>query len=331
MIKNFKNMTKILAIATIISVSFLYLLSNFSVEFSSMLGYADETLLLKKQAFYLLAGLVTYVGVTQLKTFKWFNRIGAFIFVSSFILLLMMLEVIHSLAPLIEVTRIFIKLGFITLEPIYFFMLGSIWFISYIYEKQNLRNTNLSIVILMVFVAVVSYFTHDYAAFLLIELLLVSLIFYINGLSKIVLGAILALITAVVLFILVAPHRLSRLQSWLDTSHQEISKNPLDESRLFLFNNSIGVPTLLTIIVLFVVLIYFIVKKESSNEGTKLFSVGVALVIGINLFLNILATSGYLPVHAPSLFFYSYGFSISLVSFLMIALLNINDNSKVLK
>jgi len=55
------------------------------------------------------------------------------------------------------------------------------------------------------------------------------------------------------------------------------------------------------------------------------------LLIGIDLFLNIIATSGYLPIHTPSLFFYSYGLSISVISFLMIALLSIDDNTKTLK
>ena len=324
-------MTKILAIATIISVLFLYLLSHFSVEFSSMFGFTDETLLVKKQVLYLLASLVTFAGVTQLKNSKWFNRTGAFIFVSSVILLLLMLVVPNSYAPLVDAKKLFISFGSITLQPIYFFMLGVIWFVSYMYEKQTLKSTNLSILILMVFAALISYFTHDYAAFLLIELLLLSLIFYINGLSKLLLGTTFALATSVALFILAAPHRLSRLQSWLHASHPEISKNPLDESSLFFLYNNLGAFALLTIIAFFVVLIYFIIKKESSNEGTKLFSVGVALVIGINLFLNILAALEYLPIHAPSLFFYSYGLSISVVSFLMIALLNINNSIKVLR
>ncbi len=324
-------MTKILTIATIISVSYVYLLSSFSVEFSSMFGFADETMLLKKQVLYLLAGLVTFIGVTPLKTSKCFNCIGAFVFVSSVILLLLMLVVPHSFAPLIDAKKLFISFGSITLQPIYFFMLGAIWFISYIYEKQTIKNTNLSIIILMFFTAFISYFSHDYSAFLLIELLLLSLIFYINGLSKFLLGTILAFITSVTLFILSAPHRLSRLQSWLDASHLEISKNLLDESSLFFLYNSLGEPMLLTIIALFMALIYFIIRKGSSNEGTKLFSVGVVLFISIDLFLNILATSGYLPIHAPSLFFYSYGFSISIVSFLMIALLSINDNIKILR
>jgi len=331
MIKNLKSMTTIFAIATIISVSFLYLLTNSSIEFSSMFGYADETFLMNKQFLYLLAGLVTFVGVSQLKESKWFNSIGAFVFVSSIILLLLMLDVPHSFAPLIDAKKLFIRFGFITLQPIYFFMLGAVWFISYMYEKQTIRSTNLSILILMTFIAFISYFTHDYAGFLLIELVLLSLILYINGISKLVLCTILALTTAIVLFILTSPHRLSRLLSWLHASHPEISKNPLEESSLFFLYNSIGYPALLTIIALFVVFIYFIIKKESSNEGTKLFSIGVVLLIGIDLFLNILATSGYLPVHAPSLFFYSYGLSISMVSFLMIALLSIDTNTKVLK
>jgi len=267
-------MRTIFAVATILSVSFLYLLSNFSVEFSSMFGYADETFLLKKQFLFLLAGLVTFVGITQLNTSKWFNRVGAFIFASSAILLLLMLIVPHSFTPFIDAKILFINFGIITLQPIYFFMLGAIWFISYMYEKQSLKSTNQSILILMTFTAFISYFTHDYAAFLLIELLLLSLIFYINGLSKLLLGTILVLITAVALFILAAPHRLSRLQSWLHASQPEISKNLLDESSLFFLYNSIGLSALLIIIALFVALIYFIVKEESSDGNSKLFTVG---------------------------------------------------------
>ncbi len=324
-------MTTIFAIATIISVSFLYLLSNFSVEFSSMFGFTDETILLKKQFLYLLAGIVTFVSVTQLKSSKWFNRIGAFVFASSVILLLLMLVLPHSFVPLVEAKKLYMNFSSITLQPIYFFMLGAIWFISYMYEKKSLKNTNLSILILIVFTAVVSFFTHDYAAFLLIELLLISLVFYINGFSKLVFATILTITIAVVMFILTSPHRLSRLQSWLDTSHAEISKNPLDESSLLFLYNSMGTPILLTIIALFVLFIYFIIKKEYSNGNTKLFSISVVLLIGIDLFLNILATFGYLSIYAPSLFFYSYSFSISVISFLMIALLSIDDSTKPIK
>lgn len=315
-------MTIIFAIATIISISFLYLLSNCSLEFSSMLGFTNEMILLQKQFLYLLAGLVIFIGVVQLKSSKWFNRIGAFVFASSVILLFLMLIAPYSFVPLIDAKKLVISFGFITLQPIYFFMLGAIWFIGYMYERQSLKNTNLSILALMVFTALISFFTHDYAAFLLIELLFLALIFYINGISKLIFGTLLATTIAVILFILTSPHRLSRLQSWLDASHLEISKNPLDESSLLFLYNSIGLPTLLTIIILFLVLMYFIIKKVFLNESTKLFSVGVVLLIGIDLFLNILATLGYLPIHAPSLFFYSYGFSISVVSFLMIALLS---------
>ena len=319
-------MKTIISIILLLSTIYLYLIYGVSSQWSSKFAYSDSIYLLEKQLLYLLFGLITvaiFMRVKSLKSVVWFNRVGVSVFSLSLLMLLSMFFIPNSLAPVVDAQKLYIVLGGISIYPILFFAFGIVWLVNYLHNTTNIKNLNLTIIVVVVLSGFCTLSFHDYGMFLLLELLLVFLLFYINGVSKYLFGTIISIVLGVTFFILTSPHRLSRLQSWMGSLDPITTQNPLSFSGLTLLTNHFGVVISIFIVLLFGILIFSIIKRVTFNEKNKLFIVGVGSIFAISLGLNLMSLFGFLPVNPPPLFFFDYGLSLTVVSYLMIAMLGV--------
>jgi cell division protein FtsW (lipid II flippase) len=319
-------MKTIISTALLLSVVYLYLVYSISSEWSTMFGYSDSIYLLEKQLLYLLFGLITvaiFMRVKSLKSVVWFNRVGVSVFSLSLLMLLSMFFIPNSLAPIVDAQKLYIVLGGISIYPMLFFIFSIVWLLSYLHNTTSTKNLNLTIIGVVFLGGFFTLSFHDYGMFFLLELLLVFLLFHINGVSKYLFGTIIGIVLGVALFILTSPHRLSRLQSWMDSSDTITTQNPLSLSGLTLLTNNFGIAMSIFIVILFIFLIFNIVKRVTFNEKNKLFIVGIGSILAISLGLNLMSLFGFLPVNPPALFFFDYGLSLTVVSYLMIAMLGV--------
>jgi cell division protein FtsW (lipid II flippase) len=207
------------------------------------------------------------------------------------------------------------------MHPMLFLAFGIVWLVNCLSNTTSKKNLNLIMLGVVVLSGFFTLFFHDYGMFLLLELLLVFFLFYINGVSKYLFGTIISIVLGVALFILTSPHRLSRLQSWLDLLSSTTTQDSISLSGLTLFTNNFGTAMSIFIVLLFGILIFSIIKRVTFNEKNKLFIVGVGSIFVISLGLNLISSFGLLPVNPPPLFFFDYGLLLTVVSYLMIAML----------
>lgn len=318
-------MRTLISIAVLLSVTYLYLVYSVSPEWSTLFGFSDAMHLLKNQFIYLLVGFGVLVFVLKLKSPSWFDKIGMFLFGSSIIMLFSMFFLPNSLVPVVDEKKLYIVMGSLHIYPMFFFSLGMLWFTNYVHNSQIAKNFSLIMIGAIFLSGFFALSFHDYGMFLLLETVLIFLLFYTNGFSKYFVGSIIGVIVAIAAFIVTAPHRLSRLQSWLASSDVVATQNPLDLGSLVLLSKYFGTISLVLTVVFFSFFIYQIVKKVSFSEKYRLFNVGVIATITISLGFNLLNVFGLLPVTPPQLYFFDYGLSITVVSYLMISMLSYNN------
>jgi len=318
----------IISTAVLLSVTYLYLIYRVSPEWGTLFDFSDAMHLLKNQFIYLFVGFGILVFALKFKSPSLFNKIGLSVFILSIVMLVSMFFLPTSLVPQIDSKIIYIVLGGLHIYPILFFTFGMLWFINYLHISQNGKNFSLIIIGLMFLSGFFTLSFHDYGMFLLLEMVLISLLFYINGFSKYLIGSIIGVVVAIAAFIVTAPHRLSRLQSWLAHSDVVASQNNLDIDSLVLLTKYFGTISLVLIVVFFSFFIYQIVKKVSFDEKYKLFTIGIVASFAISLVLNLLNVFGLLPVASPPLYFFDYGLSITVISYLMIGMLDYSNVKK---
>ena len=318
-------MRTIISTAVLLSVVYLYLIYSISPQWSSLFGFSDAMHLLKNQFIYLLVGFGIFVLFMKLKSSIEFDKMGIFIFSISMVMLLSMFLLPNSIVPVVDEKKLYIIFGSLHIYPMLFFLMGTLWFINYIHNSQNTKNFSLIIVGLMFLSGFFTLSFHDYGMFLLLEMVLIFLLFYVNGFSKYFVGSIIGVIVAIATFTVTAPHRLLRLQSWFNSSGIVATQNPLDLGSLVLLTKYFGTISLVLLVVLFLFFIYQIVKKVSLSEKDRLFVVGITVSFIISLLLNLLNVFGLLPVTPPPLYFFDYGLSITAVSFLMIGMLGFSN------
>jgi len=304
-------MKKIFASIVVLSSIYLYLTYTISPKWSKLFHFSDTMYLFKHQVIYTLIGFITFLIFIEVKSSIWFNRVGALLFILSSVLLISMCFLPAYLVPIIDGKKLYILFGRIHIYPMLFFMLGSIWFMSYIYSTKTLKEFRLYTVGLILVSGLFTLLFHDYKMFLFLELVLIFLLFYTTGFNKYIIGSIAGISLLLGLFIVEAPHRILRLKNWLSSfGSYDVSKTLLEFNTLSLF-----------IVLVFLFLIFSIIKKESKTKESQFFALSVVVVFTISLALNILTLFGFLPVAPPSLYFFDYGLSITLVSYMMIGML----------
>ena len=316
-------MKKIISISALLSFVYLYLIYTIAPEWSKLFGFSDGMYLLKKEFVYLLIGFGIFAICSRMKSAVWFDIVGRITFGASVVMLLSMFFLPTSLVPLISAKRLYISIFGVYLYPMLFYIFGIVWLTNYLNTHLSTKNLNLSILGLMIFSAFIGLSFHDYGAFILLETLLAFLLFYINGINKYFIGSVVGVLLTITLFILISPHRLSRLENWMHSLDVATTNNPLEICSLSSLNNHFGIFSLMSVTALFLILIYFMIRKVSTDEKHKLFIVGIIATLTISLGLNILGFFGLLPVSPPPLYFFEYGLSIAIVSYFMIAMLGV--------
>lgn len=96
-----------------------------------------------------------------------------------------MLFVPSSLTPYINGKKIFLIVGSISINPMLFFTIGSLWLISCIDSiKQNINYTNITMVTLMVVTAFFFLEFHNISMLSMLEVVFISMTFYLNRINK---------------------------------------------------------------------------------------------------------------------------------------------------
>ncbi|MGM0533510.1 MAG: FtsW/RodA/SpoVE family cell cycle protein [Campylobacterota bacterium] len=323
-----------------------------------------------KQAVAVFSGLAMMFMLAALDPDKWFNRIGAALFVVFFIVMIAMQFMPASLVPQIGGAKRWINLGVASISPVEFFKVGFVWFLAWSFSRkfsQTKDNRPLGeeflevIPYLLVFgvvVVLIAIFQNDFGQVVVLSVTLATMLLFAERSKRLFLIIFALAAAAFTVFIAISEHRIARLRSWWSSiqdlvldmapaglqqhlrveSNQEPyqighSLNAIANGEFFgqgLGNGQfklgylsevhtdfvlsgmaeeLGFFAVALVAFAFAVVLFRIFKiaARSKNRPYHLFSVGIAMIVGLSFLINAYGISGIAPIKGIAVPFLSYG------------------------
>lgn len=207
-----------------ISLVMSYSLSTYAVIYN---GYGDMHFFLK-QVVAMTLGIATMYFLARLDPDKWFIPIGIAIFLGAFIAMLAMPFLPDSLCRSVLGAKRWIKLGPLSISPVEFFKIGFVFFLAWSFSRKMLHYGRLSlweeskmifpyIIVFGIAVILIAIFQKDLGQVVVLAVTLVALFSFAGRSLKLFFMNIFVGISAFVLLVVIAPHRMVRIKSWWGT------------------------------------------------------------------------------------------------------------------
>ncbi len=215
----------------IISLVMTYSLSTFTVLYDN---YGEFHFFIR-QLLAIAVGIMLMVLLSRLDPDKWFVKIGFTIFILSFIAILIMPFLPHTLVKSVLGAKRWIRLGFLSISPTEFFKIGFVFFISWSFSRKLLQHGKMSLwneikivypyfFIFAIAVLFIAVFQKDLGQVVVLAVTLMILLTFAGRSLKLFMAISTAGVIAFIGLILIAPHRMARIKSWWGTVQNGILK-----------------------------------------------------------------------------------------------------------
>jgi cell division protein FtsW len=204
-----------------LSIILSYSLSTYTVVYYE---YASNHFLLR-QSIAVALGFLMIVALSWLDPDRWFNKIGLFIFVFFFILLIMMQFLPSTYVNAVSGAKRWIKLGSFSIAPVEFFKIGFVFFLAWSFSRKLLDREAMSfgeeikvffpyIIVFFVAVLLIAILQKDLGQVVVLGGTLAVLFLFAGSSFKFFLSLLGSALFGIGLLILSAPHRIARVASW---------------------------------------------------------------------------------------------------------------------
>jgi len=223
-----------LLLAAVMALLTLSLVMSYSLSTYTVVhfGYADFHFFIR-QSMAIFIGFLTIVILSKLEADRWFIGLGLVLFVSFFIVMIVMQFLPDSLVKAVGGAKRWIHIGSMSIAPVEFFKIGFIFFLSWSFSRklshkkemkfiEELRTFMPYILIFIVAVVIIAVFQKDLGQVVVLGATLMVLFFLIGSSWKFFLMMFLGIIGAFMTLIMVAPHRMLRVKSWWGTVQDSI-------------------------------------------------------------------------------------------------------------
>ena len=322
-----------------------------------------------RQAFAVFLGFCVIFFLASLDPDRWFNKIGATLFILFLIVMIVMQFLPGSIVREVGGAKRWINLGVMSISPVEFFKIGFVWFLAWSFsrkfathKKTPLKDELIEIIPYMavfgVVVTLIAIFQNDFGQVVVLSVTLATMLLF-AGKSKRLFFTIFVLASgAFTFFIMTSAHRIERIKSWWSTVQDFVfdlfpfgleeylrvaaddepyqighSLNAIKNGEFFgvgLGNGQfklgylsevhtdfvlagiaeeLGWLGVVAVTLLFSWLIFRFFKIAARSVGRKyhLFSVGIAMIIGLSFLINAYGVSGIAPIKGIAVPFLSYG------------------------
>jgi len=355
---------KILIVIVLLLLMFGLLMVYSSTMILAKEKYGDYFFFLKKQAIFLIAGLIvmTFIALVKIPLYK-NKRIVIFILTTSVLGLIFVF-----LNGKINNSYRWIKIAGISIQPSEFAKIAVVLYVAYILGKSESEVNNLRklfVLLLPVFgIEILIIKEPDYGSFFLI-LLIVFILLFISGMKiRYILSSLVVMVPFSVIAIMLNADRFKRVLAFLNPEQYYSSVGYQAAQSIYavgsggIFGQGLGNSTqklyflpyaytdfifsiiaeeigligaLLILLLFFVFLIRGLaIAKFSGNRHTYLLVSGLTFLIVAQAFINISVTIGMFPTKGIPLPFISIGGS-SLIATLLICgiIINVSKNRKM--
>ena len=191
---------------------------------------------IKKYLFITSVSIITIIGISYLNPDKWFNIIGATLFIIPGIAVIAMPFLPDSLVPVINGARRWISFGGFKLAPVEFLKIGLIWFLAFSFKRRVRPSPTIKeefkllipyFVVLAVFAFLILGFFSDLGQVIVMGFIFSAMLYIAGGKGKTIQAIFSTGILLFILAVIISPYRLARIKGWLATISANIFPHPI--------------------------------------------------------------------------------------------------------
>lgn len=212
-----------------LSLVMSYSLSTYTVVH---FGYDDFHFFIR-QSIGIAIGLVSMIILSKLEPDIWFARVGILIFVSFFILMIVMQFLPSSLVHAVGGAKRWVRVGPMSIAPVEFFKVGFVFFLAWSFARKLLHKEKMGfleelrtfapyILIFLVAVGIIAVFQKDLGQVVVLGATLMVLFLFVGSSLKFFFTMLSGVFAAFIALIFFAPHRMARIKSWWGTVQDNI-------------------------------------------------------------------------------------------------------------
>jgi cell division protein FtsW len=182
-----------------------------------------------KQAVAVFGGIGIVFVLATLDPDKWFNKIGATLFIVFFLVMIIMQFLPESIVREVGGAKRWINLKVFSLSPVEFFKIGFIWFLAWSFSRKfehgaahkPLKDEFLEVVPYMavfgVVVVLIAIFQNDFGQVGVLSVTLATMLLFAGKSRKLFFTVFAIASVAFAFFIATSTHRIERIKSWWST------------------------------------------------------------------------------------------------------------------
>jgi len=186
-----------------------------------------------RQSMAIFIGFVSMIILSKMEADTWFPRIGLLLFISFFVLMIVMQFLPSSLVNAVGGAKRWIHVGPMSIAPVEFFKVGFIFFLAWSFARKLLDKTKMGfweevrafapyLFVFFVAVVLIAVFQKDLGQVVVLGATLMVLFLFIGSSLKFFFTLVSGAFVAFIGLIFFAPHRMARIKSWWGTVQDSI-------------------------------------------------------------------------------------------------------------
>ena len=221
-------------LAAVVGLLTFSLMMSYSLSTYTVLHYhySDFHFFLR-QSIAVFIALMTMITISKMDPEKWFVPMSMVLFVTFFLLLIVMQFLPSSLVKAVGGAKRWIHLGPISVAPVEFFKIGFVFFLSWSlarkFQSKNMKSFIEEVKaffpyigLFLIAVVLIAIFQKDLGQVVVLGGTLVVLFLLVGSSYKFFLTLVAGAFGAFVALIFAAPHRVARIKSWWSTVQDSI-------------------------------------------------------------------------------------------------------------
>ena len=227
------------AVMTLLTLSLMmdYSLSVYTV---SHFDYVDFHFFIRQSAAVFI-GFIAMVILSKMDPDTWFSRVGLTLFVSFFLLMIVMQFLPSSLVNAVGGAKRWIHVGPMSIAPVEFFKVGFVFFLAWSFARKFMQARKMNFMeeirafspylfVFLIAVVIIAVFQKDLGQVVVLGATLMVLFLFIGSSMKFFFTLLSGAFMAIGTLIFLAPHRMARIKSWWSTVQNDIlSLFPFEE------------------------------------------------------------------------------------------------------
>jgi len=205
---------------------------SLSVYTVSHFGYGDFHFFIRQSAAVFI-GFVSMVILSKMEPDVWFHRVGLTIFITFFLLMIVMQFLPSSLVNAVGGAKRWIHLGPMSIAPVEFFKVGFVFFLAWSFARKFMKAGKMNFLeeirayspylfVFFIAVVIIAVFQKDLGQVVVLGATLMVMFLFIGSSMKFFFTLLSGAFMAIFALIFIAPHRMARIKSWWSTVQNDI-------------------------------------------------------------------------------------------------------------